>query len=78
MTLIGALRYMQYPHPHKFVPMWHSAERFAPWCFIIIVMIERYEIKGGVTYIIIQEFVKWIKLKEETAAYSYTHSMVIL
>ena len=21
-------------HPHKFVPMWHSAERFAPWCFI--------------------------------------------
>ena len=21
-------------HPHKFVPTWHFAERFAPWCLV--------------------------------------------
>ena len=42
---------------------------------IIIVMIESYEIKGGVTNIIIQKFVKWIKLKEETAAYMWLYTL---
>ena len=32
----ATLQYVpNYCHPHKFVPMWHSAERFAPWCFIM-------------------------------------------
>ena len=35
--IMETLCYMQYPHPQKFVPMWHSAERFAPWCFIDLV-----------------------------------------
>ena len=25
-----------YCHPQKIVAMWHSAERFAPWCFTLI------------------------------------------
>ena len=25
---------MNYCHPHKFAPMWHSAEHFAPWCLV--------------------------------------------
>ena len=32
-------------HPHKFVPMWHSAERFAPWCFIAVVTIANLQAK---------------------------------
>ena len=39
VDLLNQIDILQYVpnccHPHKFVPMWHSAKRFAPWCFIL-------------------------------------------